>query len=99
MRQVFTLLIGMIASLSSIAQSNGSISGKITDQQSKVMQAATVSLLRGKDSSVVKFTVTDKAGNFQFENVAAGQYLVSISAVGHSKAYSPKVDVKENANT
>ena len=56
MRQVFTLLIGLIVSLTSIAQSKGSISGKITDQQSKLMQSATVSLLKGKDSSVVKFT-------------------------------------------
>ena len=63
MRQVFTLLIGLIVSLTSIAQSKGSISGKITDQQSKLMQSATVSLLKGKDSSVVKFTVTDKAGS------------------------------------
>ena len=96
MRQIFTLLAGLIISISSLAQTKGSVSGKITDQQNKVMQSATVSLLKGKDSSVVKFTVTDKAGNFQFENITPGQYLISITAIGHAKAYSEKVDVKEN---
>jgi outer membrane receptor protein involved in Fe transport len=97
MRQIFTLLAGLMISISSLAQTKGAVSGKITDQQNKAMQSATVSLLKGKDSSVVKFTVTDKAGNFQFENITPGQYLVSITAVGHAKAYSEKVDIKENA--
>jgi outer membrane receptor protein involved in Fe transport len=97
MRQIFTLLAGLIISISSLAQTKGAVSGKIADQQNKAMQSATVSLLKGKDSSVVKFTVTDKVGNFQFENITPGQYLVSITAVGHVKAYSEKVDVKENA--
>ncbi len=81
--------------MSSLAQTKGAVSGKITDQQDKGMQSATVSLLRVKDSAVVKFTVTDKAGNFQFESINPGQYFVSISAVGHAKAYSEKVDVIE----
>jgi outer membrane receptor protein involved in Fe transport len=97
MRQIFTLLAGLMISISSLAQTKGAVSGKITDQQNKAMQSATVSLLKGKDSSVVKFTVTDKAGNFQFENITPGQYLISITAVGHAKAYSEKVDIKENA--
>jgi len=95
MRQIITLLTALIISVSSIAQSKGSVSGKITDQQNKPMPSATVSLLKGKDSSVVKFTVTDKAGIYQFENITSGQYLVSITAVGHAKNFSKKIEVTD----
>ena len=95
MRQIITLLTALIISVSSIAQSKGSVSGKITDQQNKPMPSATVSLLKGKDSSVVKFTVTDKAGIYQFENITSGQYLVSITAVGHAKKFSKKIEVTD----
>jgi len=95
MRQIITLLAALIVSVSSIAQSKGSVSGKITDQQNKPMPSATVSLLKGKDSSVVKFTVTDKAGIYQFENITSGQYLVSITAVGHAKNFSKKIEVTD----
>ena len=95
MRQIFTLLAGLILSVSCLAQSKGSVSGKITDQQNKPMSSATVSLLKGKDSSVVKFTVTDKAGVYQFENISSGQYLVSVTAVGHAKRFSKKIEVAD----
>src|SRR5688572_19287180 len=95
MRQIITLLAGLIFSVSSFAQSTGSVSGKITDQQNKPMPAATVSLLKGKDSSVVKFTVTDKTGVYQFDNVLSGQYLVSVTAVGHAKSFSKKIEVAD----
>jgi hypothetical protein len=98
MRQIITLLAALIVSVSSIAQSKGSVSGKITDQQNKPMPSATVSLLKGKDSSVVKFTVTDKAGIYQFENISSGQYLVSITAVGHAKSFSKKIEVADQAD-
>ena len=95
MRQIITLLTGLIFSVSSFAQSTGSVSGKITDQQNKPMSSATVSLLKGKDSSVVKFTVTDKTGVYQFENISSGQYLVSVTAVGHAKSFSKKIEVAD----
>ncbi len=97
MRQIITVLAALIISVGAIAQSKGSVSGKVTDQQAKPMPSATVSLLKGKDSSVVKLTVTDKSGMFQFENISSGQYLVSVSAVGHAKHFSKKIDLNDNA--
>src|SRR5215203_330704 len=97
MRQIITLLAALILSVSCLAQSKGAVSGKITDQQNKPMSAATVSLLKGKDSSVVKFTVTDKAGIYLFENISSGQYVVSITAVGHAKGFSKKIEVADQA--
>jgi iron complex outermembrane receptor protein len=76
-------------SLCSFAQTQGKVTGIIKDGgDKKVIIAATVSLLKAKDSSLVKVAVTDSAGNFSFENVKEGSYIVSASSTGHLKVYS-----------
>ena len=92
------LLITALASLTNMvnAQSKpGKISGKVIDGSHKTIEAATISLLNAKDSSVVKYSVADKTGSYQFEEIPAGQYMVSVSAVGHTKGFSEKVEVKD----
>ena len=95
MTRFFILLACLTAWLGSTAQTKGAISGKITDQQSKPMSSVTVALLKAKDSVSIKFAVPDKTGVFQFENVPAGQYLISVSAVGHTKGFSEKIEITE----
>lgn len=73
------------------AQTNpaGKVTGSIKDGgQQKIIDAASVSLLKAKDSSLVKVAITDKEGNFSIENVKEGTYLVLATSVGHSKTYS-----------
>jgi iron complex outermembrane recepter protein len=90
MRKLMTLLtIALTLSLVSHAQvKNGKISGSIIDGNSKTIESATITLLRAKDSSVAKMSVADKSGTYSFENIAEGSYIVSISAIGHTKGYS-----------
>jgi iron complex outermembrane recepter protein len=96
---VATMLIALSISLFSQAQTlPGKIRGMVIDGNTKTIESATISLLRAKDSSVAKMSVADKSGNFEFENVAAGKYLVAISATGHSKGFSELVEISE-ANT
>ena len=40
-------------------------------------------------------SVADKTGKFEFENIPAGSYFVSISAVGHNKGISEIFDINE----
>ena len=40
----------------------------------KIIDAASVSLLKAKDSALVKVAITDKAGNFSFENVIRNEF-------------------------
>ncbi len=68
------------------------ISGSVTDDQNKPLEKSTVSLLRGKDSGLVKITITGADGNFSF-NAADGNYLVSITHVGYITTYSKKITV------
>lgn len=70
------------------------VSGNIKDDAGKAASASTVTLLRAKDSSTVKFATTKADGRFQFDNVAAGNYLISASHVGYAPKISGKVTVE-----
>ncbi|MDQ6610220.1 MAG: TonB-dependent receptor, partial [Bacteroidota bacterium] len=90
MKQIFTLLaLICLFSFSAQAQTGGKISGSVIDGSQKTIEAATISLLKAKDSSAIKFAVANKEGNFLFEGIPDGSYLVSITAVGHQFVYSP----------
>ena len=96
MNKFFSLLAAITIGMSSYAQTGGKISGSIKDGgNQKIIDAATVSLLKAKDSSLVKTAVTDASGNFVFENVKNGTYLVRATSIGHSKSYSPALTVSE----
>lgn len=89
MKQLFSLLTAAFFSISAFAQSSGKITGAIKDGgNQKVIDAATISLLYSTDSSLAKSAIADKDGNFLFENVKDGSYLISATSLGHSKAYS-----------
>lgn len=65
---------------------------------SRAIEAATVSLLHAKDSSLAKVMASDKAGTFQFETSKTGKYLVSISAIGFGKTFTPAFEIKEGGS-
>jgi 5-hydroxyisourate hydrolase-like protein (transthyretin family) len=83
MRKSFTLLIGILFSTAVISQNKiGKISGVITDESQKPLQSVSVSLLRAKDSSLVKTAVTNKEGKYEFENINEGKFRLFVSPVG-----------------
>ena len=81
------------------AQTNGKITGAITDGgDQKIIDGATISLLRAKDSGLIKLSLADKEGNFSFENVKNGNYLVLASSIGHRKVYSSPITIADGSN-
>jgi hypothetical protein len=101
MRKIFSLLtITTLLSAFAQAQTNtGKIRGNVVDGSQKTIISATISLLKAADSSVVKFSVADKSGRYEFDNISAGKYLVSVSAVGHNKGFSEVVDLNSEQST
>ena len=98
MKKLFSLLAAIAIGMSSFAQTGGKISGSIKDGgNQKIIDAASVSLLKAKDSALVKVAVTDKDGNFSFENVKEGSYLVLATSIGHTKTYSSKINITADA--
>jgi iron complex outermembrane recepter protein len=69
------------------------ITGSIKDGGiQKIIDAATISLIRAKDSGLVKMSLTDKNGDFYFEHIPAGKYVIMATSIGHRKVYSNAVD-------
>ena len=96
MRKIFTITLAFLAAFSLTAFSQakkGTISGTVIDGNSKTIESATINLLRLKDSSIAKLSVADKSGKYEFDNVIAGKYFVSITAVGHQPGYSETVEM------
>ena len=67
------------------AQSGGTVSGRITDETGGVLPGVTVELLGGSEP---RETVTDASGSYDFGNVPAGTYqlsmrLINFAAVNH----------------
>jgi hypothetical protein len=89
-----TVLISF--SFSSNAQTNSRISGKIINGgDQKIIDAATISLLKSKDSTLVKLSLADKDGYFSFDNLKSGNYIIMASSIGHRKVYSNTVNFAE----
>ena len=77
----------------------GHIIGQVLDENKKTIESATISLLRAKDSALIKSVAADNAGKFEFLNIDDGRYLVSYSAVGHTTLYSQAKEISATQTT
>jgi outer membrane receptor protein involved in Fe transport len=89
MKIIFTLLLAGLTQLSAIAQTTVRIAGVVKDEQSNAIQSATVSLLRAKDSGLVKVAISGSDGQYELVNIKPGKYFTSVTLVGFVKANSP----------
>jgi iron complex outermembrane receptor protein len=99
---LLTLCAAMLLATTLHAQGpkpEGKISGNIVDDKGQPAAFVTTGLLRAKDSAVVKGAVTNENGNYTFANVANGNYIIRVNAVGFSKAYSKPFAISATANT
>ena len=77
----------------------GKINGQITDDKNKIVEFASVTLLKAKDSTLVKGALSDQNGSFEFEKIASGEYLVNVSQMGYKKFYTPRFSLdSDNLN-
>jgi len=72
------LTLGIVLFCSSLAFSQGTIKGKVTDQGGGAIEFAQVFLK--KDGSPVNFSMTDGDGNYHFYGVPAGTYDITFDA-------------------
>ncbi len=86
--KAFIILLLCLCSHSISAQ----ITGLVTTAN-KPLAGSTVSLLKVKDSTMVKVTVTNADGKFELENVQPGNYFIAASNVGFATSYSSSFSV------
>jgi iron complex outermembrane receptor protein len=75
------------------------ITGTLLNEQGKPVDYATVTLLRATDSTVVKGTLSTDAGTYTFDHIASGSYIVAVTNLGYTKAYSAAIDANGNQQT
>jgi len=92
--QIFTLFI-LLSAISFAQTKPATITGKITENTGKPLPLATVTLLKAKDSALVKTAVTNNSGDFNMTNIKPDTYFISATSVGHSKNSSKAFDIAE----
>jgi iron complex outermembrane receptor protein len=68
------------------------VTGVVKDQQGKGLEKSTVSLLRAKDSSVVKLAISSDDGKFSL-TAPDGSYLLNVTHIGYTPLYSKRFDL------
>jgi hypothetical protein len=83
--QLLLLLLLTSAPFFSQAQQ---INGSVKDESRQPLNGATVSLIKAKDSSIIKLAVTNTDGSYSFSGVNEGNYKVLVTNVGYKRAFS-----------
>ena len=96
MRKFGLLIVSFLVAVTGFTQQ---ISGTVKDQQGKSVSGSTVSLLNAKDSSVVKLAASNNEGQYSFNSIKAGKYLVSITHVGYANSYSSSFEFSGSGET
>ena len=81
-------LIAILVFIAQIAYSQNSIKGLVQDDAGAPLPFANILLLKASDSTLVKGTITEDNGQFSFEGISQGQYIVSVSLMGFKPTYS-----------
>jgi hypothetical protein len=91
------LLICLVLSGTSFAQSSARITGKIADTvEKKNLYNSSVLLLRKTDSILVRHTRTDKEGNFLLKNIPPGHYLLMTTYPSYAD-FVDELEVKDSS--
>lgn len=87
-------IISQAIILFSFAQNGpGKITGIVKNGEGKQLEAVTVSLLKSADSFLIRAVVSNHAGQFEFENITNGKYLLSVTYVGYSNWHSKPFEI------
>ncbi|GAB4030023.1 outer membrane beta-barrel protein [Spirosoma gilvum] len=98
MKTIFSFLTLSLLTLATTfgqALTRGTISGQVGTSAGKALEFTTLMLLKAKDSTLVKGSISDVDGKYAFQNVGAGRYLVAAQQIGYRKTYSVPFDINE----
>ncbi len=72
------------------------ISGNVQDNNGKSLAGTTVTLLRAKDSTLLKVGVTDSKGHFDINTKSSLPFILSYELLGYEKQFSVPFTLKGN---
>lgn len=88
----FILLLCFLLASKLVMHSQCAIKGKLLDTLQAPISFNPIGLINQNDSSIVKGVMTDIEGDFCFENIKKGSYLLKISAIGFNTYYTDKIE-------
>jgi iron complex outermembrane receptor protein len=91
----FTTIVILLLTQLSKAQNNYKISGSINDSSGKTIDGIILSLIKSSNSSLVKTAFTDEAGFFEFDNLKADSFKISITHPGYKSFLSSDIIILE----
>ncbi len=95
------MLVGLLIVLTaatSYAQSTAyKIAGKVVDPGNMPVAAATITLHKKADTSVLKMVVSNREGIFEFEQITRGEYLISATAIGFERSFSEATHINDHS--
>lgn len=96
MRKLIILITTILLSVTAIAQT-GKITGTLSGK--KELTGTVISLLKAKDSVLIKTTLSEADGSFEFIQLKEGAYIISVSHIGYTKYYSEPVTISSVNNS
>ncbi|SDM07139.1 Outer membrane receptor proteins, mostly Fe transport [Daejeonella rubra] len=73
------------------------VSGTILDEEKKILDFATISLLNARDSSLIRTAVSGLDGKFILQELPAGDYILFASMVGFQKTGTKIFSLNESS--
>ena len=80
------------------AQTKKTVTGIVQDNKGKGLAGVSVSLLKAKDSSLVKVGVSENDGHFEIATNSLGKFLLSYNSLGFAKKYSSEFKITSGDN-
>jgi len=90
MKQLILVAVGMVLTAFSFSQQ---VTGLVKDEKGNGLASATAVLKKSKDSSSVKFAVSNQEGHYTFSNIEKGSYFVSVSFIGYNEQSSASFEL------
>lgn len=97
MKRLLTTLLIVTSCLTTYGQSTYKINGYVLDSLQQGIELASVVLLQAQDSVMAGFSITNKDGKFQIEDVEPGSYLINASFLGY-RDHNKEIEIAGDNN-
>ena len=86
MIRLLTLTMVLLCSAVAAQSQTNTITGSLKDDaDGKPVAGSTISLLKQSDSSLVKTTVSDSAGNYKFTDVPLDSFIIAVNTINYQQ--------------
>ena len=91
------LIIGLTF-LSILLNAQTRIKGRLINNENEPIPFATVAIMKGLDSTILKGNYTAEDGTFEFEKIQPGNYYLKAMVIGMDTKTSPSFEIKDTQN-